>query len=73
MRRLMRRFSSADYDSELPPTMVAVHRHPRTRRLHRLPECRAMKYQGKRGLEPLLLRSDQLTEAGDPCRFCFGE
>ena len=70
--RFMKRARARDEDYELPPTMLAVHRHPRTRRLHRLPECRAMKYQGKRGLEPLLLRSDKLNEAGDPCRFCFG-
>lgn len=71
--RFIRRLRAHEEEYELPPTMLAVHRHPRTRRLHRLPQCRAMKYQGKKGLEPLLLRSDQLTEAGDPCRFCFGD
>ena len=71
--RFMRRFGRDEYEYELPPTLVAVHRHPRTRRLHRLPSCRAMKFQGKRPLEPLLIPSDKVTEAGDPCRYCFGD
>ena len=71
--RFMRRFSRDDYEYELPPAMLAVHRHPKTRRLHRLPSCRAMKFQGKKPLEPLLVRSDQVTEHGELCRFCFGD
>jgi len=69
----MKRFSPRDYEYELPPTLVAVHRHPKTRRLHRLPSCRAMKFQGKRPLEPLLVDSERIREHGDPCRFCFGD
>jgi len=69
----MKRFSPRDYEYELPPTLVAVHRHPKTRRLHRLPSCRAMKFQGKRPLEPLLVDSERINDHGDPCRFCFGD
>lgn len=71
--RYFKRFSRSDYDYELPPTLIAVHRHPRTRRLHRLPSCRAMKFQGQRPLEPLLIDSERMSEHGDPCRFCFGD
>lgn len=71
--RWMKRFHPSEYDyDELPEATIAVHRHPKTRRLHRLPTCRAMKFQGKSGLEPMIVNSRRLSDHGEPCRFCFG-
>jgi hypothetical protein len=69
-----RRRLRIEREYQLPPVLMAVWRHPRTRVIHFRNECRAMKY-GRDHMTPLLVRADTDELAnlpGEACRFCFG-